>query len=371
MSKAKWIFILILLCIIGPSCQQIRFVLYNFADVRDYKKFPSRKLVAGSNVNGFDYSYSKTKLSPVLMKGASANPISLDAYLKKHKTLAFILIRNDSVLYESYYRNRDTFSFVPSFSMAKSFTSALIGCALNDGIIHSVQDPVTKYIPELKPNGFDSVTIEHLLQMTSGINFKENYFNPFGHAAGFYYGKNLRKKMLRIKLKNKPGTKFEYTSGSSQLLGFVLDRALKNKTITQYLQEKIWTPLEMESNASWSVDQHRKGIEKTFCCLNATARDFSRLGRLYLNNGNWNGRQVIPREWIELSTRSDRSKGGASFYKYQWWLPHVYKDDFLANGFLGQYIYVCPEKKIIIVRLGKTSDGLYWPSVFKEIIEQL
>ncbi len=347
------------------SCQQYRFIVYNFADIKDYKKFPSRKLFSKRGTSFFSYS----KAFNVPLK--NDNNATLEEFLKKHKTVAFLVIRNDSILYENYFRNRDSTSIVPSFSMAKSYTSALIGCAIQDGLIHSVKDPITNYIPELKKNGFDSVTIEHLLQMTSGLSFNENYFNPFGHVAGFYYGRQLRKKMINLKLKRKPGFAFEYLSGNSQLLGFVLERALKNKTITEYLQEKIWTPLEMEGDASWSIDQKKNGIEKTFCCLNATARDFSRFGRLYLHNGNWNGKQLVPREWVLTSTVADTSQGGATFYKYQWWLPNAFKGDFMANGFLGQYIYVCPEKNIIIVRLGKSNGGVYWPSVFRSIIKKL
>jgi CubicO group peptidase (beta-lactamase class C family) len=243
--------------------------------------------------------------------------------------------------------------------MAKSVISILIGIALEEGHIQSLMEPITNYIPELIPNGFEKVRIEHLLQMTSGLKYNESYFNPFGDVATFYYGTNLRKAIAKMKLKEVPGNHFEYQSGNTQLLGLVLERALKGKTITAYLEEKIWQPLGMEFSASWSIDRKKNGLEKAFCCLNARARDFAKLGRLYLKNGDWNGKRIVSAEWVMQSTRIDTTNGSAWFYQYQWWLP-TKNGDFTARGILGQYIYVNPEKELIIVRLGKKQGGVHW-----------
>ncbi|MBC7524616.1 MAG: serine hydrolase, partial [Flavobacterium sp.] len=261
------------------------------------------------------------------------------------------------------FRGYEKQNIVPSFSMAKSVTSILIGCAIDEGLIKSVDEPITNYIPELTKNGFDKVTIKHVLQMTSGIRFNESYINPFGHAAGFYYGLNLRKKIKRLKLKREPGKKFQYTSGNTQLLGLILERSLKGRTITSYLQEKLWTPLEMEYGASWSIDKEENGLEKTFCCLNATARDFAKIGRLYKNKGNWNGKQIISQKWVEESTKLDTTDGSVSYYQYQWWLPSN-DGDFMAEGILGQFIYVNPSKSIVIVRMGKNYGRINWSDLF-------
>jgi CubicO group peptidase (beta-lactamase class C family) len=212
------------------------------------------------------------------------------------------------------------------------------------------------------------VTIKHLLQMTSGIKFSESYLNPLSDAASYYYGLNLRKELSKMKLKHKPGTKFEYASGNTQMLGLLLERSLNGKSITSYLQEKIWTPLGMEFDATWSVDNKKNGIEKTFCCLNARARDFAKLGRLYKNKGNWNGRQIISQQWIEESTKADTTNGSASFYQYQWWLPTP-NQDFMAEGILGQFIYVHPSKDLIIVRLGKNEGKADWWEVFTSLAD--
>jgi CubicO group peptidase (beta-lactamase class C family) len=352
-----------LLMVITPilltSCQLGRFVFYNFADIKDHKKFQSRPLTAANSPFNFQTT-NKGKFPKEL------NNIPFDKYLEDNKTVAFLIIKNDTIQYEKYFKGYDKESIVPSFSMAKSVTSILIGCAIDEGLIKSVDEPITSYIPELKKNGLNKVTIKHLLQMTSGIKFNESYINPFGDAASFYYGLNLRKEIGKMKLKTEPGKKFEYVSGNTQLLGLVLERSLKDKTITSYLQEKIWTPLEMEYDASWSIDRKKNGLEKTFCCLNARARDFAKIGRLYKNKGNWNGKQIVSQKWVEESTKLDTSEGSANFYQYQWWLPTP-NEDFMAEGILGQFIYVNSKKDLIIVRLGKNEGKADWWTIFTSL----
>lgn len=356
---------LFLCTIFLSSCKVGRFFWYNFADIKDYKKFPSRPLKANPD-STFTFIIPEKETAPKYIDVGNGN-VPFDKYMEDNNTVALLIIRNDTLLAERYYAGYDKQSIVPSFSMAKSIISMLIGGAIDDGLIQSVQEPVTHYIPELKKNGFDKVTIEHLLQMTSGLKFNEGYFNPFGEVATFYYGRQLRKSISKLKLKNEPGREFEYTSGSTQLLGLVLERAMKGKTITQYFQEKIWTPLEMEYDASWSLDKKKDGLEKTFCCINARARDFAKLGRLYLHKGNWNGKQVISKEWVRTSTHADTSNGGVWHYRYQWWLP-TRNGDFMARGLLGQFIYVNPAKNLIIVRLGKNNGKADWKRVFISLV---
>lgn len=352
-------FLSIIIALLLPACQLGRFIFYNFADIKDYQKFQSRPLTA--NNTPFNFQVTNNGKFPKTL-----NNILFDKYLEDNKTVAFLIIKNDTIQYEKYFKGYDEERIVPSFSMAKSVTSILIGCAIDDGLIQSVEEPITNFIPELKKNGFEQVTIKHLLQMTSGIKFNESYVNPFGHAASFYYGLNLRKEIGKMKLKSPAGQKFAYASGNTQLLGLVLERALKNKTITSYLQEKIWTPLAMEYDASWSIDRKKHGLEKTFCCLNARARDFAKIGRLYKNRGNWNGNQIVSQHWVETSTKLDTSNGSAKFYQYQWWLPTP-NVDFMAEGILGQFVYVNPSKDLIIVRLGKQEGKANWWSIFTSI----
>lgn len=353
----RFIFLLFL-SISLSSCTVGRFVWYNFASVNDHKIFPARTIE--NPENSFEF--------PVAEKPEVPRKISVDKkehdfedYLQKNKTVAFLVIRNDTVLYEKYWRNFDEESVVPSFSVAKSVLSILIGCAVDDGFIESVEEPITHYIPELSSQGFDEVTIEHLLQMTSGLKFNEGYTNPFSEVAAFYYGRNLNKSSFKLKLKRQPGEKFEYVSGNAQLLGLVLERALPEQNISEYLQERIWKPLGMEYEATWSLDREN-GMEKTFCCLNARARDFAKIGRLYLEKGNWNNKQIVSEEWVEKSTRIDTSNGSSKKYQYQWWLP-TSNGDFVAQGVLGQYVYVNPNTNVVIVRLGKSKGRADWMTI--------
>lgn len=367
MNKFKLLQISLLLIVasVFSSCKVGRFVVYNFADLRDYKKFPSRELVSGPTEFKFD-STQRGKFPKSFLVGNQSDSISIDKLLDDNNTVAFIIIKNDTIQYEKYFSGYSEESIIPSFSMAKSVTSILIGCAIDEGLIKSINEPITNYIPELTKNGFEKVTIKHLLQMTSGLKFDEGYANPFGEAASFYYGRNLKREVSKLKLKATPGTQFEYVSGNTQLLGYVLERALKGKTVTQYFQEKLWTPLEMEYDATWSIDKKKNGTEKAFCCINARARDFAKIGRLYLNKGNWNGKQIVSEKWVEESTKAENSDGSATFYQYQWWLPSS-EGDFMAEGILGQYVYVDPSRNIIIVRMGKNHGRIEWSDLFRLI----
>ncbi len=134
------------------------------------------------------------------------------------------------------------------------------------------------------------------------------------------------------------------------------------------MQEKLWQPMQMEYDASWSLDKKNGGVEKTFCCVNARARDFAKLGRLYLNKGNWNGKQIVSKQWVETSTKIDTTNGSAWHYQYSWWLP-TKNGDFMAIGILGQYIYVNPAKNLVIVRMGKQVGGVNWREIMPAIAE--
>lgn len=355
MHNSKYFFLLGLVVISLSACKVARFFIYNFADVNDHKKFPDRTIQPPEQT--FYFAKAKKGRQPTNLN-INGEDVAFEDYLNQHKTLAFLIIQNDTIQYEKYFRRYASSSIVPSFSMAKSVISMLIGCAIEDGLIKSTDEPITNYIPELKENGFENVSIESVLQMTSGIEFNESYTNPFGDAATFYYGRNLPKAIFKLELESPPGKRFDYDSGNTQILGLILDRVLGEKSISSYLEEKIWQPIGMEYPASWSLDK-KGGLEKAFCCLNARAIDFAKLGRLYAQKGNWNGKQLIPTEWVEKSTRVDTSNGSPWYYQYQWWLT-TKKGDFMAQGILGQYIYVYPEKNLIIVRLGKDEGKTSW-----------
>jgi len=349
------------------GCTVGRFFIYNFADTRDHKKFPARPLPPSSSPA--PYVVAPVDFGPKKITYKEEEQ-PFEEFLEDHKTVAFLIIHRDTLKYERYFKGYDPARIHTSFSMAKSVVSMLIGCAIEDGFITSVEQPVTDFMPEMKKNGWDKVTVEHVLQMTSGMDFSESYVNPFGTAAKFYYGRRLYRNTERLKLKREPATQFEYVSGNTQLLGIILERAMRAKgdqrTMTQYLNDKLWQPLGMEHPSSWSIDRKNGGIEKAFCCINAPARDFAKLGSLYLHKGNWQGQQLVPADWVERSTRVDTTNGSAARYQYQWWLPSA-DGDFMAQGILGQFVYVDPSRELVMVRLGTKHGGVAWPHIFRNV----
>ncbi|MEM6766007.1 MAG: serine hydrolase [Bacteroidota bacterium] len=393
----------LIICFTLSSCHVGRFFIWNFADTNDKNKFASVPLKAPEKTFQFTaVSSEENPLSlPENMK-VDGESFAFEQALAESKTVAFLVIRNDSLLYERYLDDYTPQTIHTSFSVAKSFVSALVGIAIDEGYITSVQEPISTYLPDLHPELIDTITIEDLLDMRSGITFNEGYFNPFGHVAKFYYGTNLRKFITQLKSGQAPDQEFDYISSNPQMLGIILENAT-GKPLYEYMQEKIWTPLEMETDASWSVDNKRDKMVKAFCCLNATARDFAKFGRLYLNNGNWNGKQIVSEKWVAQSTTFDRVKNGFQ-YSYQWWHTPYYQaktdtmkqpdlydtgsyttrdtttnekvkqtyvvsptSPFLAEGILGQFIYINPDKNLIIVRLGKKYGKTSWKRNFRNI----
>lgn len=351
------------------SCTGGRMLVYNFSDIRDYKRFPARELPASATPFRFgekDPAWIQKKDIRVTHENRHER---LDSLLLNSNTVAFLIVQRDTLLYERYFHKYQPSSLVASFSMAKSYTSALVGCAIADGLIHSVEDAMVDYLPELKGQGLDDVKIRHLLQMTSGIHHQENYYNPFAGVARLYYGRRLHHQVRHLGKDMPAGHYFKYKSINTQLLGEVVAR-VTGKTLTQYMWEKLWQSLGTEYPATWSIDQRREGMEKAFSSINATARDFAKFGRLYLRLGNWDGRQLIPKDWVRESTKVSAQDGSVWYYQYQWWLPSK-EGDFMASGHLGQYIYVHPGKDLIIVRLGKNEGKVAWARAFMEIATQL
>ncbi len=392
----KKLWALVLASLTLGSCHVARFFTLNFADIGDYKKFPKKDIKKGATRFYFTPSGSTTAALPATLPYKD-NQYDFETFLEKSGTVAFLLIRNDTILYERYPGKYEQDVIVPSFSVAKSFISALMGIAIDEGYVHSVEDPVTRYLPELDEKTFGKITIADLLDMRSGIRFNEGYFNPFGDVAKYYYGTNLNKYVRKLKTERPPGETFEYRSVNTQLLAMIISRAT-GRPVSQYLQEKIWSRLDMEYDASWSIDSRKHQTEKAFCCINARARDFARLGRLYLHEGNWNGEQIVSKEWVRRSVSFEQPKNEFR-YSRQWWhnrlfyepadsskLTGIYQPvkitgnsgttydmlvapagDFYARGILGQYVYVLPEKNIIIVRLGKSRKHVNWDQSLRKI----
>ena len=337
----------------------------------DYKLFSSRKIETASEVFHFNIADRDLKLGEKIevdSRKIDAGDQPLGSFLKDHKTLSFLIIRNDTILYHYYDESKADTSIVTSFSIAKAFISGLVGIAIDDGKIPGVGTSITTYFPELTNQGFDLVTIDHLLDHTSGIHYKE-IKNHVGGNLEFYWGKDLSKDIFNIHPAFPPGEHFEYSNINTQLLALILQRST-GMTVSKYLQEKIWKPLGMEYPAMWSLsDDGPDGIEKAFCCLNARTIDFAKFGRLYLNRGNWNGKQIIPESWIEQTLHSSKDNGQRLTYHYNWGIGPKKYGSFYAIGLYGQFIYVYPEKNVIIVRFGKADLSYNPPFLYHTMLQ--
>lgn len=356
-----------------------RMFYYNTTDIDDYKIFPSRTLHAGAKKYPFKIETDSSRVP------SSYQDIPLDVFLEDNGTVAFIVLKDDALLYERYFGEYGASIPIQAFSMSKSLFSILVGRAVDDGYL-SVDQRVTDFVPELAPRGFDRVTIEHLLQMASGSNYRQTGFNelsPFSLHPRFEYSPRLENEIITaLEVIHEPGTEFIYKSGDTALLSLVLTRALKDKTITDYMQDALWSPLGMEFDGYYTIDHAgADALEKTWCCLAATARDFAKFGLLMLNNGNWNGTQIISSDWIRKSTRMDSAdtrradsmmfEAGVLGYQYQWWLA-AEDGAYFGAGHLGQYLYVNPARRIVIVRLGRKGDdaGL-WLGLFAYLSQNI
>ncbi len=323
---------------------------------------------------------------------AQDNKNWLDSNLAGTKTAAFLIIKNDTVLYEKYFDQYNSESLLPSFSVIKSYIGTLTGIALQEGKINSLQLSVTEFIPELIKNDtrFGAITIQHLLDMESGITWTEGSYNLKDDAIKMGFRPDIKKQLKKLRIASAPTTTPDYASINTFLLGVVISRATE-MPLQDYFSAKLWGPLGANSAATLTTD--KKGWPVTYAGLNATARDFAKLGSLYLHDGSWNGQQIITPEWVKKSIDSDTLFAN-ELYKNQWWgfsERQSFKDsitaveyfkqiptpkrlsynlkksrektffvstpsaNFMAKGILGQYIYVRPGSNLVIVRL-----GYYW-----------
>ena len=313
------------------------------ANIDDGKYFTSNSIAAENPVLWEEASeYNKKEL-----------PKNIVNDLIHSDTASFIVVKNGKLVHEQYWNGYHQLSKTNSFSMAKAVTVMLLGKALEEGKIKNIDDKFSDYFEEFKDKPFaKNLTLKNLAQMESGLNWDEDYKNPFLPNAKAYYGRSLIKATFSRKFKGNPGERFEYQSGSTQLLGFAVKKAI-NQSLASYLSEKFWTPLGMEQNAEWSTDE--SGMEKTYCCIHSTARDFAKLGQLFLNDGKVGNKQILNLDFInQMRTPTEKSE---EVYGMGFWInndnpvKHYY---FL--GLQGQYIIMIPEHNMIIVRTGSYSN---------------
>ena len=342
------------------------------SDVNDYLyNFPQRRLEAAPEPFLFEEAPEEDFVTETFEQILAV--ADFEAFLEDSRTQALIVIRNDAVLYESYHNGTQRDTMATSFSVAKSFTSALIGIAIDEGYIHSVNDPITRYLPELasRDSRFNEITVRHLLLMASGMEYQANRAWLFNgdDPLSTYYPDQRRAALEFTEIIDPAGTYFLYNKYHPQLLGMILERST-GVPVSAYLQEKIWTPIGMEFDGSWSLDSEESGFEKMETGVNARPIDFARFGRLFLNTGQWDGIQVISENWVEESTQLDPETHnedyyshdfgpllygqGKGYYKYMWYglTREGGASDFFALGDRGQVIYVSPQNQLIIIRNG-------------------
>jgi CubicO group peptidase (beta-lactamase class C family) len=321
------------------------------------------------------------------------SPADAERWLAEQGTVALIVLRRGELVHERYFNGFARDSIGTSFSVAKSVVSTLVGIAIAEGRIKSVDEPVTTYLPELLKNDarFARITLRHLLQMRSGIAFDEGYRSPFADASRFYLTKHLPERVAGLAIAGEPGQAYSYQSGDTQLLGMAVQRAV-GQPLAAYATRRLWQPMGAEFDASWSLDSEASATAKAFCCVNARAVDFARFGQLFLDQGRVGGQAVVPADWVRASTaaqvdlpgaddsarRNIEWRGGrpSSFYAWQWRRTLTLgaagetpqpAGDFYAEGILGQFVYVAPATQTVIVRLGRERGAPFWPAWMGEL----
>ena len=338
-------------------------IVYNFLNMD--KIFPTREIKASKNPKPLKRN-TKTLPETFFFEGEEKN---LQECLDYFWSDGMIVLHKNEMVYENYWLGNNENKRHISWSVAKSFISALVGIAYEEGLIDSLDDPVTKYLDDFKETGYDGVTIKDILQMSSGVLFNEDYadydsdINRFGRAVAT--GTSMRDFSKTLTREREPGTYMHYVSINTQVLGFLLQE-VTNKSISQYLYNKIWNPLGMEDSAYFILDDVKD--EFALGGLNATLRDYAKFGLLYLQNGRWNDNQIISKQWIEDSHSTDgihlvpgerETSSNPWGYGYQWWVPGFPDTDYTASGVYNQYIYIDPLSEIVIA---KTSSNYKYTS---------
>lgn len=325
----------------------VRALIYQLPNIDDYKIFENRKIPKGDTQKWRvadkynSYNFSSDQLN----------------YFDSYKTVAYLVIRDTILLSETYWGGYDKDSYSNSFSASKSIVSMLIGCAIQDGFIKSIDQPVSDFIPEYKVGDRSRLTLRNLLTMSSNLSWDESYSSLFSITTQAYYGNDIKRIIFNLHLQGEPGKYFDYKGSDPQLLALIIE-AVTGMKLSEYASERIWKPIGAEHDALWSLDK-KDGTEKASCCFNSNARDFARIGQLMLNGGKWNGLQIIPEWYVKEATKPvseliDKELNHKNQrYGYQWWCMN-YKNFniFYARGILGQYIFVIPELNAVIVRLG-------------------
>ena len=355
MSKIlKWVFIIITSLILLIYAFNIEYLIKgvrtiyltgnNTAFISDYEYFDNRE-IANSNPEPWPIHKNFNQF---------IETEELKVLNEQRETKSFLVIKNDSIVFEKYYDGYDENSLSNSFSVAKSIVVSLMGKAIMEGKIKGLDQPVSDYFDEYKEGLASELTVGDLASMSSGMKWNEKYYSVINITSESYFTDDLRSVILRQKIINKPGQSFRYSSGDTQLLAMVIEKAT-GTTLSDYLSEKFWKPMGAENNALWQLDSDNYGMEKAYCCIASTARDFARFGKLYINNGKWGNEIILDSSFVELATKPVFDS--SPYYGYGWWLYNFEgKKVFTMNGHRGQFVISFPEENIIIVRQGSFNE---------------
>ncbi|NMP32807.1 serine hydrolase [Thalassotalea sp. M1531] len=324
-------------------------IVNNFSNMD--KAFFSKPLTKTKKTYSFD-RLAKPLPSTFLYKGES---IAVNKFLSRRATTALLVLKDDKITYENYFLGTTEVDKRISWSMAKSFVSILFGMQVDAGKI-DIEQPVSFYLPEMKGSGYADVKIKHVLQMSSGVKWDEDYadfnsdINKMGRVLAI--GGSLDEMASELQSESTPGQKFHYVSMDTHVIGMII-RRVSGKSLVELLQHEIWNKLGMESNANWITDSH--GVAFALGGLNVTTRDYARFGLLLLNKGNWQGQQLVSEQWINAATTpsADYLHSGPEKlgYGYQIWLPpEAQQGEFFLVGVYGQYIYVNQAANTVIVK---------------------
>lgn len=376
---ALFALLLILAVVFSTKIKRLYEVLYLLDEdriVENFRSFDQLMPVSRIKASPNPFVYPKGELLNIPANFVyEGKNMRSDDFMKESNTTGLMVVQNDTVVYEKYYLgNTDTTKNI-SWSMAKSFLSALIGIAVEEGHIKSLEQAIDEYCPILKGSGYEGITIKNTLQMSTGIGFNEDYgdfssdINRWGR--GFALGKSTDEFATTLKNVRPQGTYNHYVSINTHVLGMVLTKAT-GKTVTQYMQEKFWDPMGMQDDAYYIIDEQK--MEGVHGLLNATMRDYAKMGSLYLNNGKFNGKQIVPASWVQASVTPDAPhlmpgendmSTNIYGYGYQWWIPASDQGEFMAQGVYNQNIYINPTTKTVIVKLSanpRYNDYDYLPS---------
>jgi CubicO group peptidase (beta-lactamase class C family) len=360
--------------------QLARAIVWGESDTDDHRRFPARRVAAGPD--RFDFHRpAGGQVPPAPVRRISVwddlrlVERDLEQFLAASGATAFLIVWGETLLYEGYFNGATHDSVQTSMSVAKSVLGTLVGMAVGERRIGSVDDPITRYVPELAERDprFGRITLRHLLAMRSGLRYEEDG-GPWGDDTATYYAPDLRALALtRTEVVEEPGRRFHYNNFNPLLVGLALERAV-GMPVAAYLEHRLWRPLGMEADGSWSLDSHHSGFEKMESGLNARAVDLAKLGLLVARDGRFRGRQLLPRAWVRDLTRVPTGVGGAPAGSYRcfWWIQDDRQPQAVfARGKYGQHLYVVPDSDLVLVRFGRDAGYRHWPELLSDLARRL